>query len=174
MEHALPPKMTSLALFFCLLIFGSCENETVIPDNQTQNGIGDEADNDNQGSACPNNFGFVFEESGGIISIEFEDNTFPEGWVLRSNASGFSGDGYMQWEGNSSLGNPGNGTVTFPIRITSPGTYRFLWHSSFQQGNNGTEHNDSWLRFPDADDFFWAQRKWQRGLSKRFWKAAQS
>ena len=154
MEHALPPKMTSLALFFCLLIFGSCENETVIPDNQTQNGIGDEADNDNQGSACPNNFGFVFEESGGIISIEFEDNTFPEGWVLRSNASGFSGDGYMQWEGNSSLGNPGNGTVTFPIRITSPGTYRFLWHSSFQQGNNGTEHNDSWLRFPDADDFF--------------------
>ncbi len=21
-------------------------------------------------------------------------------------------------------------------------------------GDNGTEHNDSWLRFPDADDFF--------------------
>ena len=30
----------------------------------------------------------------------------------------------------------------------------FLWKSSFRQGDNGTEHNDSWLRFPNASDFF--------------------
>ncbi|MEX0288575.1 MAG: hypothetical protein AB3N14_05650, partial [Flavobacteriaceae bacterium] len=51
-------------------------------------------------------------------------------------------------------GNPGNGLVTFPIKITNTGTYRFTWRSSFRKGNNGTEHNDTWLRFPDAKDFF--------------------
>ena len=142
-----------LLLFFSVLL-ASCENETTVTVDEPDAGLDDGSDDGNSGVDCPNNFDFVFEEAAGIISIEFEDNSFPEGWVLRTDAPNFSGDGYMQWEGNASLGNPGNGMVTFPIRITTPGTYRFLWHSSFQFGDNGTEHNDSWLRFPDADDFF--------------------
>jgi len=114
----------------------------------------EDGENTDQGSDCPNSVGFVFIESGGIISIEFEDNDFPEGWVLGSNAQDISGQGFMQWEGNPSMGNPGNGMVTFPIDISTTGTYRFTWKSSYRKGNNGTEHNDSWLRFPDADDFF--------------------
>ncbi|MGD1945005.1 MAG: hypothetical protein ACFB0A_01755 [Croceivirga sp.] len=169
---------------FSFLLVASCEKEETVVDNTSQEDVtanqddenssdsdtddntnddmgeetnddnGDDTDNDTQSNDCPSSIGFVFEEDNGMVSIEFEDNTFPDGWVLRNAAPDFSGDGYMQWEGNSNFGNPGNGMVTFPIRITNPGTYRFVWYSSYQKGNNGTEHNDSWLRFPDADDFF--------------------
>ncbi|MEM1260279.1 MAG: hypothetical protein AAGH81_17270 [Bacteroidota bacterium] len=129
-------------------------NDDNTNDGGTDEDMEEETDNGNQSNDCPSSIGFVFEESNGIVSIEFEDNNFPDGWVLRSEGSDFSGTGYMQWEGNPSMGNPGNGMVTFPVRITNPGTYRFVWHSAFRLGNNGTEHNDSWLRFPDAADFF--------------------
>ena len=112
-----------------------------------------EEDSNEQGDDCPE-VGFVFEESDGIISIEFENNDFPEGWKLKTDVADVSGQGYMQWEGSPSLGNPGNGKVTFPLKITNTGTYRFTWRSSFRKGSNGTEHNDTWLRFPDAKDFF--------------------
>ncbi|MEM8508024.1 MAG: hypothetical protein AAF717_09350 [Bacteroidota bacterium] len=120
-------------------------------DENSDEDSSDDADPTNE---CPAAIGFVFEETGGIISIEFEDNTFPEGWVVKSDGNGTSGTGYMQWEGDPKMNAPGNGTIVFPVRISQPGTYRFIWNSSFRKGDNGTEHNDSWLRFPDADDFF--------------------
>lgn len=178
MRHLPTYRFLSIPIFFqvvmlsCLFLVVSCEKDEATVDDPAQEGVMDnqddensnddssdgnmdeEADSGNQSNDCPSSIGFVFEEANGIVSMEFEDNSFPEGWVLRNAGSDFSGDGYMQWEGNPSMGNPGNGMVTFPIRITNPGTYRFVWHSSFQQGDNGTEHNDSWLRFPDAADFF--------------------
>ncbi|MDT0622465.1 hypothetical protein [Croceitalea vernalis] len=115
---------------------------------------GSDEESSEDGSNCPENIGFLFEEANGLVSIEFEDNEFPDGWVLKNDVSGVSGTGYMQWEGNPSLGNPGTGMITFPIRISNAGTYRFTWSSSYRKGDNGTEHNDTWLRFPDADDFY--------------------
>ncbi|WP_350287097.1 hypothetical protein [uncultured Croceitalea sp.] len=155
-----------LVLFTHLFAFTSCsnENESDMTDEMAQEDsdtanedtTNDENDTDGDGTDqtddCPDTVGFLFEESNGIVSIEFENNEFPDGWVSK-NGNG-SSNGYMQWEGNPSMGNPGNGKVVFPVRITSTGTYRFIWYSSYQKGNNGTEHNDSWLRFPDADDFF--------------------
>ena len=165
------PLLLQAFLLCSLLLAVSCEKEESSVDEQTQEDamnneddensgdtgnedMDEETDTGNQSNDCPDAIGFVFEEANGIVSIEFEDNSFPERWVLRNEGSDYSGAGYMQWEGNPSMGSPGNAMVTFPIRITNPGTYRFVWHSSFQQGDNGTEHNDSWLRFPDADDFF--------------------
>ncbi len=143
------------------------EDEDAVDDSEDEDQTDDENDEpedsdepddttggENTTNDCPDGVGFVFEEANGIVSIEFEDNEFPEGWVLKNDASDTSGGGYMQWEGNASLGNPGNGMVVFPIKISTTGTYRFIWHSSFRFGDNGTEHNDSWLRFPDAADFF--------------------
>ena len=60
----------------------------------------------------------------------------------------------MVWEGSQSLGQPGNGLATFQIEITNTGVYKFLWFSSVKMGNSGTDHNDTWLRFADADDFY--------------------
>ncbi len=56
---------------------------------------------------CPSDIGFVFEETNGIVSIEFEDNDFPEGWVLKTDGDGTSGSGYMQWEGDPKMNAPG-------------------------------------------------------------------
>ncbi len=125
-------------------------------DNEDNDSDSDEEGNTDPGPTdeCPGDIGFVFEETNGILSIEFEDNDFSEGWVLKNDGDGISGNGYMQWEGDPKMNAPGNGTVVFPVRISQPGTYRFIWNSSFRMGDNGTEHNDSWLRFPDADDFF--------------------
>ncbi|WP_425236506.1 hypothetical protein [Ulvibacterium sp.] len=144
----------------CLIIvfaFPSCSNEEASLEEQLMEDSTeheDAQDPKEPGNDCPGSIGFVFEEKDGILSIEFEDNSFPEGWVLKNDANDVSGDGYMQWEDDPSMGNPGNGMVTFPVRITDTGTYRFTWKSSYRKGDNGTEHNDSWLRFPDAQDFF--------------------
>lgn len=97
---------------------------------------------------------FIFEETGGLIHAEFENSGISDDWELSSTTDGFSGEGYVVWTGNQYLGNPGNGIISFKIKINSPGTYQFLWYSAVTEGNEGTEHNDSWLRFPDADDFF--------------------
>lgn len=150
--------MKPLLVLTLILVFTvqSCSNEETASNEQFSN---DSTEEEGQApieaaNDCPDSVGFVFEEANGIVSIEFENNDFPEGWVLKNDVSGVSGQGYMQWEGNPSLGNPGSGMISFPIRIANTGTYRFLWKSSYRMGNNGTEHNDSWLRFPDADDFF--------------------
>lgn len=96
----------------------------------------------------------VFNEADGLLNIEFENAAFSGDWELRSNGDNFSGDGYMVWTGAQSLNEPGNGMVTFKIKINNPGTYQFEWRTAIQTGDSGTDHNDSWLRFPDADNFF--------------------
>lgn len=40
------------------------------------------------------------------------------------------------------------------VKINSPGTYRFQWHCKVGQGTSNTESNDSWLRIPDASQFY--------------------
>ncbi|MEM0930941.1 MAG: hypothetical protein AAGJ12_00655 [Bacteroidota bacterium] len=122
--------------------------------NQDDNGNGSNGDNGNSSSNCPNGGSSFFTENNGLVSVEFENTTFQGDWELRNDANDVSGQGYMVWTGQQRLGQPGEGKATFLIEIGTPGTYQFLWKSSFRLGDNGTEHNDTWLRFPDADDFF--------------------
>lgn len=95
-----------------------------------------------------------FEEQNGLVVIEAENLSTGSGWVNSTSASGFTGNGYIDWQGADSFGNPGNGKTTAKIKINTPGTYLFQWRSKVGEGTNSTESNDSWLRFPDADDFF--------------------
>ena len=44
--------------------------------------------------------------------------------------------------------------LTYKLKISNPGTYRFLWRSRIAKGDLASEHNDSWLRFEDADAFY--------------------
>lgn len=55
---------------------------------------------------------------------------------------------------NEYLSAPGNFKLTYKIKITNTGTYRFVWHSKVGNGTSSTEHNDTWLRIPDASAFF--------------------
>ncbi|MBS9461146.1 hypothetical protein KIM67_01895 [Flagellimonas sp. 389] len=105
-------------------------------------------------SECSDPSSFIFNEKDGLVNVEFENAEFSGDWELQSTDADHTGEGYMVWTGNQSLGNPGNGLTTFKINITNTGTYQFIWRSSVKTGDNGTEHNDTWLRFDDADDFF--------------------
>ncbi len=104
--------------------------------------------------SCTNPLDYVFNEKDGLVLVEFENAVFTEDWNLKTDGSSYSGAGYMVWEGQQYLSNPGNGTATFMIEIDNPGTYHFIWFSAVKTGTSGTDHNDTWLRFNDADDYY--------------------
>ncbi|NHF60344.1 hypothetical protein FK220_013400 [Flavobacteriaceae bacterium TP-CH-4] len=103
---------------------------------------------------CSNVADYVFSEKDGLVKVQFEETVFDELWQLNDDGDAFSGKGYMLWTGEQSLSNPGSGKAVFKLQIVTTGSYRFIWKSAVKMGNSGTDHNDTWLRFPDATDFY--------------------
>lgn len=128
--------------------------EDTTEDNDTQDGDMEDEDSQSSNNSCTDSENFVFNEENGLVFIEFENGDFPENWTLKAEGDNFTGDGYMVWEGAQSLSNPGSGTTIFKIKIETAGTYQFIWRSAVQTGNSGSDHNDTWLRFNDAADFY--------------------
>ncbi len=99
-----------------------------------------------------------YEEVNGLVVMEAENlSTGNSDWELRTDKTGFTGAGYLEWTGNDFFNGDVAGTagvITTKIRINTPGTYRFEWRNSIARGSSTTDLNDSWLRFPDADDFY--------------------
>lgn len=98
--------------------------------------------------------GAQYEERNGLVVMEIESTPPAAGWANKASLNGFTGTSYYEWTGPKSNHDPGNGLLQYSIYINTPGTYRFQWHSYIAVGNNTTESNDSWLRFPNADDFY--------------------
>lgn len=144
-------KLISVVLLFIFAI--SCSDSSS-DEMETESETPEEGSETPNASECTEPSKFLFEEKDGLIIVEFENAEFSGDWELKSSDTDHTGEGYMVWTGSQSLGNPGNGLTTFKINITNTGTYQFIWRSSVTTGNNGTEHNDTWLRFDDADDFF--------------------
>lgn len=103
---------------------------------------------------CVDATDLVFNEKDGLVMVEFENAKFPDNWKLKNGGNGFSGKGFMVWQGQQYFHEPGNGVATFKIRIKNSGRYQFLWNSAVKSGDDGTEHNDTWLRFADAKNFY--------------------
>lgn len=121
----------------------------------TGDGADEEAtEGDDKATPCSDQSSSVFKEKDGFVSVEFEHAEFPQDWKLKSDGTSGSENGYRVWVGPQHLSNPGNGKVSFRIKIQTVGTYQFLWKSAIKTGNSGTDHNDTWLRFGDADDFY--------------------
>ncbi|HHP7239688.1 DUF5060 domain-containing protein [Longibacter sp.] len=95
----------------------------------------------------------AFQEEGGLVVIEMESEAPGGNWEERTDFSGYTGDSYLIWEGSSNLNTPGSGLITYPIEITTTGTYKFEWRNAFGAGSTPTEHNDTWLKI-DADAFY--------------------
>jgi hypothetical protein len=97
---------------------------------------------------------YDFIEQNGLVVIEAESIPATGGWEEQNATGGFTGDGYLIWEGDDSFREPGNGTLSYRIKIDTPGTYRYTHRTRILEGNSNTEANDLWLRFPQAQGFF--------------------
>ncbi len=107
----------------------------------------------------------AFIESGGIVVIEMESiETLPGSWKNAStysttsspnvnNPTAATGSDFIIWQGGQSLSNPGTGLLTYPVKVTTPGVYRFQWRNQVGNGTESTEHNDTWLKI-EADAFY--------------------
>ncbi|MEM9533697.1 MAG: hypothetical protein AAGA23_22435 [Pseudomonadota bacterium] len=106
----------------------------------------------------------VYLEENGLVVIEPERIAeLPEGWV-RGPGSGITapnlddandatGAGFITWQGNQFLGDPGNGLIMIPLQIANPGTYRFEWRNQVGNGTSTTDHNDTWVKI-EAESFY--------------------
>lgn len=97
---------------------------------------------------------YTFEEENGIVVIEIESTPEIGNWVIDSAISGYTGEHYLHYQGPNYYNAPFNSRLVYQINITTTGTYRFQWRSRIAAGSSNTDHNDSWLRFGDATDFY--------------------
>lgn len=92
----------------------------------------------------------------GVLVIEAEDLPLTGDWQVASDEAGAVGE-YIVWTGDSFFNDPSNGVMQMQVNLTEPGRYRFQWRTRIGRGSDVTEHNDTWVRFPDADAFFGAK-----------------
>lgn len=95
-----------------------------------------------------------YEDKNGLVVIEAENISYSGNWKKRITVPGYTGAAYIQWEGADQFQNPGTGVIDIKVRINSAGTYKFQWRNKVGKGADSKEHNDTWLKFPDADDFY--------------------
>lgn len=95
-----------------------------------------------------------FIEDSSVVIIEVESVADIQKWELFESSIGKDTILYIQWTGSQFLNNPGNLLLEYKIKINNPGIYRFIWNSKVGKGSDPTEHNDDWVRIPDATDFY--------------------
>ena len=91
-----------------------------------------------------------FEAVNGIVVIEAESMPLNEEW--RTGTDGQIT--YIEWGGASRNNDPTHGVMEVDILISEPGRYQLQWYTQIGMGTNATEHNDAWVKFPDADDYY--------------------
>lgn len=102
----------------------------------------------------------VFLENDGIVIIEAESATIiPAEWTRDSTIVGFTGSSSLHYTGNDLFNIVGRSVLTYKIYINEIGRYRVRWRSRIAIGSSNSEHNDSWLRLPDASDFYAQQNQ---------------
>ncbi|MDW7693015.1 DUF5060 domain-containing protein [Flammeovirgaceae bacterium SG7u.111] len=96
----------------------------------------------------------VFEEHDGKLLIEAEDLPLTENWSVEYSAENYSGKGYIVWKGGNHHQSPSEDLVEITIKIEQEGKYAFDWRNRVGIGDDPTDANDSWLRFPNAANVY--------------------
>lgn len=91
-----------------------------------------------------------YSEKNGLLVIEAENGQLANGWTVAAALTGYSGTGYIVWNGSESKANPGTGLVQYPLTIQRPGMYRVQLHGQIAAGKTNTSANDVWLKVNDA------------------------
>ncbi|MFK7906357.1 MAG: hypothetical protein AB8B69_14595 [Chitinophagales bacterium] len=107
----------------------------------------------------------VYEEKDGLLVLEMETAQLEAHWKMDNSASKHTGEGYIYWEGEQFLEETGQGEITYPIYIHTPGTYRIIWRMMVGKGEDVTDHNDNWLKI-NADRFYGQKADGHRVMPK--------
>jgi hypothetical protein len=139
----------------CLSLAGCLPGGSSRDDGNNGNGgnngaqdTGTDVEDSGVGAACD------FESVDNMVVIEAESLPINEDWQVMSEFEGYTGDGYLGWAGQDHFNDPTNGVMQVDVRINTPGRYQIQWHARIGKGDDPTEHNDTWVRFPDADDYY--------------------
>jgi hypothetical protein len=90
----------------------------------------------------------TFLEQNGMVIVEMESGAINARWTR-----GTDGAITFYQAVQNQFSNPLNsGIIRYNIRVNRTGIYRFEWHNRINFGNDNTEHNDAWLRFPNNSD----------------------
>ncbi|MDA7880793.1 hypothetical protein N9A94_00630 [Akkermansiaceae bacterium] len=95
-------------------------------------------------------FGFsqIHQESGGIVVLEMEDSSSPLGlWKKQNSLDGYSGDGYLQFLGNTYISGQANSPLEFNFKINQAGLYYLHLHCAKETHDGRTDvANDCYVR----------------------------
>ncbi len=110
----------------------------------------------------------VFVEENGRLIVEVESATAYSDWHYSTDFPDYRGDGHFEWTGSGTTGlrSAGRGALVYHFTINTPGNYEFRWRSRIGEGTNGTESNDSWVRFPTGSNVTGEQplNGWTKGF----------
>ncbi len=80
----------------------------------------------------------------GAIIIEAEDNALAEGWSLKKEVAGYTGNGYIQWTGEETR-ETDKGEILYPITIDESGVYQ-IFARCHQDGAIWDASNDMFVQ----------------------------
>ncbi len=83
---------------------------------------------------------------GNVIRFEAESANLGSGWVRDTARSGFSGAGYIRWNGGNQYTNPGLGVTRYNFSVTTTGVYRLRIRARAISPPRGDLNNDSWFK----------------------------
>ncbi len=92
----------------------------------------------------------VFVEEGGLIVIQAESLDPVGDWVEESSDAGYTGSGYIRWNGPNYYGTPDRSTLAYKIYINDPGEYNVRLRMSHKGAPAGDQWNDCWARMDNG------------------------
>lgn len=107
-------------------------------------------------------------EKDGMVIMEAESATLSEGWELRNETEGYSGEGYLTWMLPTNTVPEGQGLLSYPFRISEPGTYTVKIRN-FHACEDFTECNDIFVKM---DDGSWV-KNFNHTLNEWDWNSRQ-
>lgn len=82
----------------------------------------------------------------GLVVIEAESLGPSGDWAVESSDAGFTGTGYLRWNGPDLFGTPGTGVLEIPFTVEQAGNYWVKMRSSHLGAPAGDQWNDAWVR----------------------------
>ena len=92
----------------------------------------------------------AFVESDGLIVVETESLALIGEWAMESIDAGYTGSGYIRWNGANYLNDPGHGTLAIHVKISDPGDYNVRMRISHLGAPAGDQWNDAWVKMNEG------------------------